>query len=150
MKRADYNVIQIVDYILTKKKMTNLRLQKILYFVQAFSLVSLDKPMFNEEINAWEYGPVVKEVYDKYKYWGAEEIPSPEYFSDFFWDDKDRELIDEVLEGLENMSSFDLVELTHSYPTWIENYEKNKSNKISKEKIKEYHESRQLQGRALF
>ena len=55
---------KIVEYILITEKMTNLRLQKILYFIQAFSLISTGHPLFKEDILAWQYGPVVKEVYD--------------------------------------------------------------------------------------
>ena len=39
--------------------LTNLRLQKLLYYVQGWSLGERGRPMFREEIQAWRYGPVV-------------------------------------------------------------------------------------------
>ena len=44
--------------------LTNLKLQKLLYFAQVEYLKEHDEKLFNEEIQAWQYGPVVKEVYD--------------------------------------------------------------------------------------
>lgn len=46
---------------------TNLKLQKLLYFVQSLSLLVFGKRAFSEKILAWSYGPVVNEVYQKYK-----------------------------------------------------------------------------------
>lgn len=45
---------------------TNLRLQKLLYFAQGWSLARYGKPLFDAPIEAWTYGPVVREVYNKY------------------------------------------------------------------------------------
>lgn len=44
--------------------LTNLKLQKMLYFAQVEYLKEYGKPLFSENIQAWRYGPVVKEVYD--------------------------------------------------------------------------------------
>lgn len=59
-----------------KRKMpiTNLKLQKILYFVQGVHLVMHDKEAFSDKIIAWEYGPVVKDVYYEYAIYGANDI----------------------------------------------------------------------------
>lgn len=46
---------------------TPLKLQKLLYFAQAVFLVQTSRALFRENILHWEYGPVVKEVYDAYK-----------------------------------------------------------------------------------
>ena len=70
---------KIAKYIVKealKRKMpvTNLKLQKILYFVQGVHLVMHDKEAFPDEIIAWEYGPVVKDVYYEYAIYGANDI----------------------------------------------------------------------------
>ena len=57
----------VKNYDIIPEYITNLKLQKLLYFVQALCLMVFDKPAFSEKILAWEYGPVVKEVYRKYK-----------------------------------------------------------------------------------
>src|SRR5258708_40323860 len=48
-----------------KDPLTNLRLQKLLYYAQAWSLVLRESELFPEEIQAWRWGPVVPAVYDK-------------------------------------------------------------------------------------
>lgn len=58
-------VLDIADYILKKEgAMTAMKLQKLTYYCQAWFLVKFSKPLFPEDILAWEYGPV---VYDLYK-----------------------------------------------------------------------------------
>ena len=75
-----YNVLDVARYIIwyCKKKgysISNLKLQKILYFVQAEFLVSVGSPCFAEEIEAWDFGPVVPEVYHEFKIFGSADIP---------------------------------------------------------------------------
>lgn len=47
--------------------MTNLRLNKLLYFAQGCSLARRGKPLFSDKIEAWQYGPVVPSVYHNFK-----------------------------------------------------------------------------------
>ena len=55
--------------------LTNLKLQKLLYYIQAWFLVkNQGQPLFKENIEAWQYGPVVREIYDKYKCFGRNPI----------------------------------------------------------------------------
>lgn len=64
----------IKEALKRKMPVTNLKLQKILYFVQGVHLVMHDKEAFPDEIIAWEYGPVVKDVYYEYAIYGANDI----------------------------------------------------------------------------
>ncbi len=57
----------VSDYDIVPEYITNLKLQKLLYFVQALCLMVFDKKAFPEKILAWSYGPVVNEVYQQYK-----------------------------------------------------------------------------------
>lgn len=50
---------------------TNLKLNKILYYIEAWYLSACKKPLFQEDFQAWVHGPVVPEVYHKYKIFGA-------------------------------------------------------------------------------
>lgn len=66
-----YNVQDVCDFIIrySNKKgygITNLKLQKLLYFIQAYYLVAFDKPCFEEPIEGWDFGPVVPEVYKRF------------------------------------------------------------------------------------
>jgi len=76
-----YSAINVAKYIIMRcnqqhKTISNLKLQKILYFVQAEFLVEKDSACFKEEIEAWDFGPVVPAVYHKYKVYGCASIPS--------------------------------------------------------------------------
>ena len=57
----------VKEYNIVPEYITNLKLQKLLYYVQAISLQVFEKLAFKEKIMAWSYGPVVNEVYQKYK-----------------------------------------------------------------------------------
>lgn len=60
--------------------MTNLRLQKLLFFAQGWHLARYGRPLFDAPIEAWSYGPVVPEVYRLYKQngrYGIEEECTP-------------------------------------------------------------------------
>lgn len=58
------NVFDVARYILEKKgKMSTMKLQKLCYYSQAWSLVWDDEPLFDEEFRAWANGPVCKELF---------------------------------------------------------------------------------------
>ncbi len=59
------SVLDVAAYILLKSgPMTAMKLQKLVYYAQAWSLVWDDKPLFSERIEAWANGPVVRKLYD--------------------------------------------------------------------------------------
>ena len=64
----NYNVLDISRYIINYSNVkdygiSNLKLQKILYFVQAYFLIETGSPCFKEKIEAWDFGPVVPKAY---------------------------------------------------------------------------------------
>ena len=76
--------------------MSNLKLQKLVYYAQGFALVLWDKSLFPERIEAWIHGPVVPALYREYKSYGAEAIPSPRELDFSKYDQETRDLLDEV------------------------------------------------------
>ena len=65
-----YNVIQVANWLIEKANntengdfITNLKLQKLLYYLQGYYLAVFEKPLFDVEIEAWQYGPVVPNAY---------------------------------------------------------------------------------------
>ena len=75
-----YKALDIARYIIERcnqnsKTISNLKLQKILYFVQAEFLVAKNQPCFREKIEAWDFGPVVPDVYFAYRMYGSTNIP---------------------------------------------------------------------------
>ncbi|MCY4577184.1 MAG: DUF4065 domain-containing protein [Candidatus Kaiserbacteria bacterium] len=98
---------------------SNLKLQKLLYFCQAFSLAKLNRQMFGENLYAWKYGPVVGEVYEKYKMYKNDPLSDQEaehYAAGV--PEADRKIIDEVLEMFGGYSAIRLMEITHSHKPW--------------------------------
>ncbi len=60
-----------------KRPITNLKLQKLVYYAQAWYLVFFDKELYNNTIEAWIHGPVVPSLYQEYKKFGFKEIKLP-------------------------------------------------------------------------
>lgn len=54
--------------------LTNLKLQKLLYYQQGFHLANFGTPLFKEDIEAWMYGPVVPCIYDHFREYGAADV----------------------------------------------------------------------------
>ena len=119
---------------------TNMRINKLLYFSQAWHMVRHNKPLFDEDFEAWDYGPVVPCVYQKYKDNGKNNISSisNNYTSDIFTDEEMDTLLD-VAKYYKQFSTTNLVEKTHKRGTpWDFVYQKGKSNLIDKMTICEY------------
>lgn len=54
---------------------THLRVQKLLYFAQAWHLLALNRPLFEEDMQAWAHGPVVPSVFHALKEYGWQPLP---------------------------------------------------------------------------
>lgn len=62
------NVFDVAKYILEQKgTMSTMKLQKLCYYAQAWSLVWDDVPLFDEDFEAWANGPVCNELFQKTK-----------------------------------------------------------------------------------
>ena len=73
--KAKYSADDIAKFFLWKaekdgKPITNKKLQKLLYYAQAWNLVFEDKPLFKEDVEAWVHGPAVRKVYLRFKRFG--------------------------------------------------------------------------------
>lgn len=96
---------------------TNLKLQKLLYYAQGYYLARKNDPLFKEDFIAWEHGPIIRKVYDEYKKNGAKGI---EYNEDFNISiDKETEIIlNEVYEKFGQFSAWKLRDMTHQEMPW--------------------------------
>ena len=116
---------------------TPMKLQKLLYYAQGFSLALLNRELFKEDFEAWQYGPVIPSVYQKFKQYENGAIPScplsPSTLTKFT--DDERQLLDDIYTAFGQYSAWALSEMTHKTPPW-----KNAKPKeiISKAKMKEY------------
>ncbi|MBD2181756.1 DUF4065 domain-containing protein [Planktothrix sp. FACHB-1355] len=122
-----------------------LKLQKLVYYAQAWSLVLRDKPIFQEDIQAWVHGPAVYEVWDAYKDFRHGAIPEPQEELPEFEEDE-LEVLEEVWTAYGELSAKRLEDLTHSEAPWINARKglepaKKSSNVISHEDMKAYYTS---------
>ena len=137
-----YNALMIAKYIIchcreTGRPVSNLKLQKLLYFVQAEFLVSTGYPCFFNRIEAWELGPVVPDVYHEYKAYGSGviiltlncEVDIPQ---------KDQKIIDRIVDLCNQFTASSLVELTHRQTPWINAKRSGYNTIISNESIREF------------
>lgn len=137
------SALRIAEYIIeyhTRKEwvISNLRLQKLLYFIQAFFLSVLDRACFPEDIEAWEYGPVVPVVYYEYKCYGSRNIPftGRRMVEEISSDDIIH--IQGMLDECSTLSTTELVEITHRQEPWATSYIPNQKVVIPKELIRNY------------
>ncbi len=97
---------------------TNLKLQKLVYYAQGFHLAWHGAPLFPEPIEAWAHGPVVRPLYFKYQEFGANAIPTPEGFDPASIDEKTQGLLEEVYQVYGQYSAWGLRNLTHEEAPW--------------------------------
>ena len=112
-------VFDVAHYILKKHgSMSAMKLQKLVYYSQAWSLVWDDKPLFNEKIEAWANGPVVRALYDKHR--GVFEVKKDlfESLENKHLNSDQKETIDAVLGFYGDKSAQWLSDQTHSEEPW--------------------------------
>ena len=145
MRKLDMvNIKDLTDFVLLYLKiegieLTHLKLQKVLYYIQAWHLVFFDKhPLFIEEPEAWVNGPVYKSVYKRFKKYKDEPIEVQDSVDDLqkkldkleLTDDQ-QDYLREVLNVYGSMPAAKLVYLTHCEEPWNKAREGFKSFEIS-------------------
>ena len=121
--------------------MTNLRVNKLLYFAQGSCLAKLNRPLFPEDFQAWTFGPVVPEVYRAFKSCGHNLIEKQSASYDRNALDSDEiAVITAIAEYCGSYSSNRLVAMTHaSNSPWSVVFKPGEKNTvIPKELMKEY------------
>lgn len=105
-------------------KITNLQLQKILYFsvIEALrrNILSTDEleEIYNEPFLVWRYGPVVESIYEEYKKYGSTSILEDGILSIEYND------LNDFIETQLRRPAFDLVDESHTHSKWYENESK--------------------------
>ncbi len=111
------SALDVAAYILEKMhKTTAMKLQKLVYYSQAWSLVWDGEQLFSENIQAWANGPVVRELYDVHK--GMYSISSISGGDPSKLSNTQKETVDAVLEYYGDKSPQWLSDLTHMEEPW--------------------------------
>lgn len=121
-----YSALSVAKYIIdySTTDVSNLKLQKMLYFIQGFALAKLDRPLFPDEIEAWTYGPVVPNVYREYMQYGALPLRGVSVFSEQIEDPSIKNFLNSLIDSMSSYSASDLVKMTHVpespwHKTWM-------------------------------
>ena len=115
--------IEIANDLLTRcaevgDALTQLKLQKLVYYVQSWALAIESAPCFSDNIEAWDYGPVVYSLREEFRGHGRSPIPIPIPEIQF----SDDPLIDSVLEVYGVHEGEKLIALTHLEQPWKSTY----------------------------
>lgn len=141
--RKKYTAEQIAEWFLNRNRremnfedseyITNLKLQKLLYYAQGKYYEKKGCALFDDDFQAWEHGPVIKKIYDLYEKNGANGIKYEKDF-DVEIDEETEEVLEEVYHDYAKYSAWMLRNMTHSEMPWLTT---NKNEIITKTKIKE-------------
>lgn len=141
MAKDSIRAMDVARYITGVLSVDNLKLQKLLYYSQAVHLIRFNEPLFSDTIEAWRYGPVVRDVYNHYKKYGFDQIPnsSDENESPNLCQEQ-LESVDLVLGYYGEMSAIRLVHETHNEKPWKEAYNPlHENQEISIDAIKDFY-----------
>lgn len=135
-----YTAIDVAKYVINKctieqHAISNLQLQKILYYIQRTYLRN-NNMIFDEDFEAWQFGPVIPEVYNKYCSFGGMPIRM-QY--DVELDLYDKYIVDPIVESKRMMNPWTMVDDTHRPGmAWDEVYQNGLGNhqEISKQLIR--------------
>lgn len=110
----DYSALELAKYVVTKcvndrHPISNLQLQKILYYIQK-DFLKRGERAFWEDIEAWQFGPVIPSVYYRFCSHGSMPIRFT-YITDI--SRRDKVMIDKIVENKRKLNPWDMVDDTH-------------------------------------
>ena len=118
-----YQPDQIADYLLVESRergelLTNLKLQKLMYYADAWHLALYGEELFSEPFKAWVHGPVLLSQYHRFKHFGwreiTDEVSKPEL------DERVSAHLDEIIDVFGSETAVALEIMTHEERPWIE------------------------------
>lgn len=146
-KEKTVDAIDVANYVIKYlkkrgKSVNHLKLQKLLYYIEAWHLVFFDSPIFSEDIKAWQHGPVLESVWHHFKRYSIlynELEACEECESDL--SDEQKDLINDVLDEYGDKTGYYLENLTHEEKPWQKAWAS--ANKtLDKELMKTYYGAR--------
>jgi len=99
-------------------EMTNMKVQKLLYYSQSLYLAIYDQPLFDEDIQAWRYGPVCPPAYSFYSEFEAQQLPIPSQELLLQIPQDEKKLLEEIWEYFGGYHAYRLSDMTHLEFPW--------------------------------
>lgn len=134
-----YTAMQVAKYIIEHKNadVSNLKLQKILFYAQMEYIQKYNSNLFDDKIEAWRHGPVIRDVYREFKKYMSSPIESDSAeiqnvsYGSLLRDEKALRVINDIIVKTKCINAWLLVEKTHETSAWKDNYVEDSNNEIS-------------------
>jgi uncharacterized phage-associated protein len=111
------SALDVAEYILRRRgRMSTMKLQKLVYYSQAWSLVWDERPLFYEDVEAWANGPVIRELFNYHR--GMFEIEHVVTGNADLLSASEKETVDSVLNFYGDKPAQWLIDLSHSEEPW--------------------------------
>ncbi|MDR1402703.1 MAG: DUF4065 domain-containing protein [Tannerellaceae bacterium] len=124
------SVLDVANYFLCLQDIdaedfiSNLKMQKLCYYAQGFWLAIHNVRLFPNDIEAWQHGPVVPELYHKYKNNKSDRLPISEGFDQHVLSKKVTDLLEDIYQTYGQYSAWRLRDMTHQEPPWANTVKK--------------------------
>lgn len=139
-----YPVLHIANKIIARTDLehgeliSNLKLQKLLYYVQGYFIAVFNEQLFENEIEAWQYGPVVRKMYNHFKKNEASSININGNATIAELNNTEESLFNEVLNEYSQYSAVKLMHMTHEELPWVKTFSKNPQGVIPVDLMRKY------------
>ncbi len=115
--KTNYSALDIASFFI-KKGVSPLKLQKLLYYSQVWFFVKNNKMLFQDKIQAWIYGPVVYDVWSRFRFMKRNSIIPNNRAKDIDLDDSILNHLDNIWDSYGHLTGADLIDLTHNELPW--------------------------------
>jgi len=121
---ALHNATDIANWFIAKcaesgDLVTHLKVQKLLYYAEAWTQTLIGKELFSEAIQAWAHGPVVPEVFQEFKQYGWSPLPVPEDQKIPVVCAEAEDILTQIFEAYADLPEKTLEDMTHKDAPWI-------------------------------
>jgi uncharacterized phage-associated protein len=149
---ALHKAIDVANWFIAKSAesgdlITHLKVQKLLYYAEAWTQTLADTELFDEQLQAWAHGPVVPEIFHEFKShgWQPLPVPSDERFPEI--SKEATEILEQVFEVYGDIPAKTLENMTHEDEPWIrargdKSQEERCDKIIPKEEVRQYFKSK--------
>jgi uncharacterized phage-associated protein len=112
----------VADYLVALahergESVNNLKLQKLLYYAQAWHLALHDEPLFPEKFQAWSTGPVIPALYERFDEYSYHDIPALNPAPDL--GSETVRLLEQIADDYMSIDEYDLSSMTYQEAPWL-------------------------------
>ena len=132
---AQYTALEVAKWFtkwadFNDADMTNMKLQKLLYYAQGQYLAEHEEPLFDEDIEAWSHGPVVPSIYRAFKENGSGDIPAAPDFDLSSIDPDTTQFLQKIWNTYGGIAAWKLRDMTHGEDPWATRFAEAERNTV--------------------